>query len=393
MKELLCLFGYRYRPIHAASEKVFRALAGMLPVREEKPIAKPIRRILILKFGGMGEAILARSLVEHLRSRNPEMTFDFLVEARTLEAMTCGSQDNALIYHPRNDGARRAVAALMEIRSRHYDAVDFEQCSLLTASFARATSIPVRIGFVPTEPGPRNRFFTHSVPLREEESMWSCFLQIGRLLDPTLPEKLQTVPLSCSSEAREWRDQWWGANFGGHAGPVVALHLGVGPSAQYRRWPVERFAELATRLLRKNVAVLLTGAKDEQSLISVFRSTFRGKSVEASDLGSLEYTAALLQKCNLMISADTGIMHLAAAMAVPTVGLFGPNTPKCWAPVGPFATYVYPTRQPCSPCINSYRRQIPPSCTASVEGACMRDISVEDVLEAARTVVQSDWLA
>jgi ADP-heptose:LPS heptosyltransferase len=96
---------------------------------------------------------------------------------------------------------------------------------------------------------------------------------------------------------------------------VVALHLGVGPSAQYRRWPVERFAELATRLLRKNVAVLLTGAKDEQSLISVFRSTFRGKSVEASDLGSLEYTAALLQKCNLMISADTGIMHLAAAMA------------------------------------------------------------------------------
>jgi len=387
------LFGYRYRPIHAASEWVFRALAGMLPVSEGKPIEKPIHRILILKFGGMGEAILARSLVEHLRIRNPGMTFDFLVEARTLEAMACGSQDNALVYHPRSDGARRAVAILMKIRSRHYDAiVDFEPRSTLTASFAWATSIPIRIGFVPPESGPRIRFFTHSVPLREEESMWSCFLQIGRLLDPTLPRVLQTVPLPYSSEARVWRDQWWGTNFRDHAGPVVALHLGVGPSAQYRRWPVERFAELATRLFQNNIAVLLTGAKGEQTLISAFKKSFRGIFVEALDLGKLEYTAALLQRCDLLVSADTGIMHLAAAMAVPTVGLFGPNTPKCWAPVGPFATYVYPTRQPCSPCINSYRRQIPQSCTASVEGACMRDIGVVDVLEAARTVIQGDWL-
>ena len=142
-----------------------------------------------------------------------------------------------LIYHPRTDGATRAIAILREIRNRKYDTViDFEQCSLLTASFAQATSIPVRIGFVPPEPGPRNRFFTHSVPLREEESMWSCFLQIGRLLNPTLPEKLQTVPLPCSSEAREWSDQWWSANFGNHAGPwwrcilalVPALNIGVG---------------------------------------------------------------------------------------------------------------------------------------------------------------------
>jgi ADP-heptose:LPS heptosyltransferase len=119
------------------------------------------------------------------------MTFDFLVEARTLEAMTCGSQDNAMVYYPRNDGIRRAVAILKEIRSHHYDAVvDFEQCSLLTAAFAWATSIPIRIGFVPPEPGSRIRFFTHSVPLREEESMWSCFLQIGRLLDPALSSEL-----------------------------------------------------------------------------------------------------------------------------------------------------------------------------------------------------------
>jgi heptosyltransferase-2 len=366
----------------------------MLPVSEGKPIEKPIHRILIIKFGGMGEAIHARSLVEHLRHRNPGMTFDFLVEERTLEAMTCGSQDNALVYHPRSDGVWRAVAILKEIRSRRYDAiVDFEPRSTLTASFAWATSIPIRIGFVSPEPGPRIRFFTHSLPLREEESVWSCFLQIGRLLDPTLPQALQTVSLPISSEARLWCDQWWSSNFGDHTGPVVALHLGVGPSAQYRRWPVECFTELATILLQKNVAVLLTGAKGEQALISSFKNSFYGKSVEASDLGTLEYTAALLQRCDLLVSNDTGVMHLGAAMGTPTVGLFGASNPVPWAPVGPRSTYLYKTRQPCSPCINFYRRQIPQSCTASVESACMRDISVEDVLEASRTVIQGDWLA
>lgn len=58
----------------------------------------------------------------------------------------------------------------------------------------------------------------------------------------------------------------------------MALHLGVGPSAQYRRWPVERYAELATRLLQKNVAVLLTGGKSEQPLISAFITRIQQRS-------------------------------------------------------------------------------------------------------------------
>ncbi len=391
------LFKYRYRPVHAISEWFFEILAPLLPSVESKTVAESPRKILVLKFGGMGEAILARSVVEHLRHRNPFMNFDFLVENRTLEAMTCGSRSNSFVYHPGKDGLSQALRMLREIRSRRYDAIlDFEQRSLLTAAFTWATSIPVRIGFVPPEPGPRDRLFTHSIKLQERESMWTGFVKLGRVVDPHLPESLTTSPLPYSSETERWIEGWWSTKVSSnHArSPVVAMHLGVGPSAQYRRWPMERFAELATRLfsLRKDLTVVLTGGSSEQPLMADFKSRWDGRTVDASDLGGIERTAALLQRCDLLISCDTGIMHLGAAMGTPTVGLFGPNTPHCWAPVGPRATYVYTTRQPCSPCMNSYIRHIPDKCIASRESACMWDIDASDVLETARTVIRDSWL-
>ena len=344
----------------------------------------------------MGEAVLARSLVERLRERNRGMSFDFLVEKRTVETMTCGAQGSTWMYSPGTDGLGRALSTLWKIRKRKYDAVlDFEQHSMLTAAFAWATSIPVRVGFIPAEASKRGQMFTHSTQLREDESMWSAFVKLGRVLDPGLPDPLMTVPLPCSLESDAWVCEWWNRQVAPNSGsPVVAMHLGVGPSAQYRRWPVERFAALATALagIRSDVTIVLTGSTSEHSLIDDFREELPSKCVDASELGGLERTAVFLQRCDLLISGDTGIMHLAAAMGTPTVGLFGPNTPVCWAPIGPRATYVYPTRQVCSPCINSYRRHIPEKCTAGQESACMWDIAVNDVLTAARHVVKDSWL-
>lgn len=389
-------FKYRYRPVHAVSEMLVGLAAALLPSVKGQPLNEIPRKLLVLKFGGMGEAVLARSLADRLRERSPNISFDFLVEKRTVEMMTCGSQGRVSIYSPGSDGMSKALVLLAEIRKRKYDAIlDFEQHSLLTAAFARATSIPIRVGFVPSIASQRGSMFTHPIELREKESMWSSFIRIGKVLDPGLSEKLMTVPLPCSGQADTWLSEWWAAHVTPDArGPVVAMHLGVGPSAQYRRWPTERFVNLARAVseIKNDVTFVLTGAKGEQSLIGEFRKQYPGRSIDASEIGGLERTAVLLRRCDLLICGDTGIMHLAAAMGTPTVGLFGPNTPVCWAPVGPRATYVYPTRQPCSPCINSYRRQIPETCTSTLQSACMLDITLEDVLKAARTVVYESWL-
>jgi len=385
---------YRYRLVHALFEKLVALIVQMLPEKSRQPIKQIPQRILVLKFGGMGEAILARSIIDRLKERNPRMTVDYLVEERTDEAMTCGSEQEVFRYSPGKDGLIQAIKTLFAVRKRKYDAVlDFEQHSFLTAVFARATAIPVRVGFISADPNYREKMFTQPIQLNENESMWSAFVRMGRALDSGLPEPLMTVPLPVSEPANKWLQEWWISRITS-SGPVVAMHLGVGPSAQYRRWPLVRFVELASVLsaLQSSLTILLTGGKGEQPFIEEFRRQFSGNTVEAINLGGLERTCAVLRQCDLVVSADTGIMHLAAAMAVPTVGLFGPNTPACWAPVGPRSTYVYATKRTCSPCINSYKRHIPEKCIAEIEGACMWDIDVADVLEAAKKVVKREWL-
>ncbi len=388
---------YRYRPIHALSEALLARLAPLIPGGDGSPLSKPPQRVLIIKFGGMGEAVLARSLVECLRARNPSMSFDYLVESRTAEVMTLGAPGRKILYSPRSDDMGPALGILRRIRALKYEAVlDFEQHSLLTAGFARASSIPVRVGFAPPDSGPRSHMFTHPVPLRETESMWSSFIRVAQVLDPDLPAASTTVPLPYPADTEDWLDQWWRSHAElANGGPAVAMHIGVGPSAQYRRWPAERFAHLAKMMagIQPGLTVILTGSPEEQPILAEFRTIYSGRTVDASGLGGIARTAALMRRCDLVVSNDTGLMHLGAAMGTPTVGLFGASNPTWWAPVGPRATYVYTSSQPCSPCINSYLRHIPETCTAAKSSACMWDIEVQHVLDAARRVVVGDWLS
>ena len=85
-------------------------------------------------------------------------------------------------------------------------------------------------------------------------------------------------------------------------------------------------------------------------------------------------------------------MHLAAAMGTPTVGLFGPNSPRYWAPIGPRATFVYDTKVACSPCLNLYANRWPLECANPEKSRCMLDIGVDSVLNAARRVITDAWL-
>ena len=140
------------------------------------------------------------------------------------------------------------------------------------------------------------------------------------------------------------------------------------------------------------MSIILTGLAPEQPLIHEFMDKYSGYAVDASESGSLEKTAALLRRCDLLVSNDTGIMHLAAAMGTPTVGLFGPTSPRCWAPIGSRATYVYDTKVACSPCINLYANCRPLECANPEKSRCMLDITVDSVLTAARRVIAGGWL-
>jgi heptosyltransferase II len=229
--------------------------------------------------------------------------------------------------------------------------------------------------------------------LDESESQWQSLVRIARLIDPDLSPAVDVLPFPVAADIGAVVTRRWSDIVRNAGGPAVALHLGSGIHV-YKRWPVSRFVQLAERIkaIAPRAVFLLTGQAAERELIAEFTRTYTGCACDLSSITSVAETAAILQRCHLLISNDGGVMHLGAAMGVPTVGLFGPASPQQWAPRGPRATFLQGQELPCQPCIRSYREAPPARCTNWISSQCMLSISVDDVIAAARRVAGS-WLA
>jgi heptosyltransferase-2 len=165
----------------------------------------------------------------------------------------------------------------------------------------------------------------------------------------------------------------WRARLGltGTARATVAFAPGaVGPS---KRWPAHAYAELAHRLTAQSIAVWVLGGPDEKALAE---QIVADAGPLARDLTGTDLRSAILAlaAADVAVSNDSGLLHVAAAIGTPAIGIFGPTSPWHWAPLNPIAAAVQTTETlDCQPCHR-------PTCRMR-HHRCMRDISAERVLE------------
>jgi lipopolysaccharide heptosyltransferase II len=160
--------------------------------------------------------------------------------------------------------------------------------------------------------------------------------------------------------------------------PRVALN--VGASTPYKQWPLENWSEVARSLGRSGASVVLLGGAAEVDQATEVEGLAEGGSRLRNLAGrtDLRQLAAVLARCELMISGDTGPLHIAGAVGTPTVALFGPTHPKRTGPYGGKNLVIW-KQLACSPC---YRH---PTCNGRVD--CLRAISAEEVLEKAHSLL------
>ena len=184
--------------------------------------------------------------------------------------------------------------------------------------------------------------------------------------DWPLPE-LRVPP----AEVAGWRERL------GLTGPAVAFAPGaVGPS---KRWPA--YADVARRLTAQGIAVWVLGGPDEKPLAGQITAD---AGPLARDLTGHDLRGAILAlaAAEVAVSNDSGLLHVAAALGTPAVGIFGPTSPWHWAPLNPIAATVQaPVQLDCRPCHR-------PTCRMQ-HHRCMRDISAEQVLEATQAALST----
>jgi heptosyltransferase-2 len=151
---------------------------------------------------------------------------------------------------------------------------------------------------------------------------------------------------------------------------IIAINPGA--KRPSRRWPISRFIEIA-KWLEKDARLVITGGKDEVDLAKQISDATPGAIIASGALTLLQ-TAALLERCSLFITNDTGIMHIAFALRIPTIALFGPGNVKRWVPSPSGADWIKVIRHPisCSPCYQWECEDL----------SCMKAITIDEVEKA-----------
>ena len=161
-------------------------------------------------------------------------------------------------------------------------------------------------------------------------------------------------------------------------GPVIAIHLGAGRAI--KQWPEARFAQVAARLIAERAAsIVLTGATEDRAQVDQVKSTLPADRVlDLAGRADLTRLAAVLERVGLLVTGDTGPMHLAQAVGTPIVAVFGPSDPRRYAPRGPLDRVVR-IDLPCAPC---NRIRVPPARCTGHTPDCLAGIDVASVLQA-----------
>jgi ADP-heptose:LPS heptosyltransferase len=374
-------------PLTVALRAVARLRGERLaPLRATTPpVAGPLsapRRVLAMKFYGLGNIALILPVLEALRRAVPGVEIDFLTLPGNTDLLTqSGLVRRVLTVDVKSFGGflRSAARLPTELRQSGYDTVlDFEQFLKISTVFAFLTGAPRRIGLA-TEGQRRGALLTTRVAYTDTEHTAELY---ARLVAPfgvawPPPEPWQ-LPVPGAARAAAWSRL-------SEAGVppdarVVVLHVGTGPNFStfpLKRWECARFAALADALLaRHNVVTAFTGVgSDERALVAQTIAAMQHPGVDLCDRLDVAALTGLLAEAALVVSNDTSVMHVAGLVGAPVVALFGPTSPRSYGPRARNALVYYKAPY-CSPCITNYNLKIS-RCTDNV---CMRSIGVDEVL-------------
>ena len=264
-----------------------------------------------------------------------------------------------------------------ELRRLGFDLAILFQNAFEAAFLAYLADVPRRYGYTtdgrslllsdPVAP-PDPRTLVHQV-----HYYWDLLKPLGLIGNPTAPE-LVVAPAEEQAMAGRF------AKAGVTASDVV---IGINPGSTYggaKRWLPERFAEVAERLCctvresrDQQVSVVIFGAKGEEGLGKEIAARLSSRSLVLSGSTTIRELMAAVKRCAMLLTNDTGPMHIASAFQVPVVAIFGPTD---WRTTSPFGAAHAIVRQPvdCAPCL---LRECP------IDHRCMTQVSVDQVYDAA----------
>ena len=326
--------------------------------------------ILVVPYMWIGDFVRCHSVIRLLKARFPDRPVDVLSTTlcAPLTDYMPGLRRAIVVDLPRSRIAvKEQLALARRLKRENYGSALIMPRTWKSALAPYLARIPERTGFVG-----EMRFALLNDLRYRERSLPRMVDRCATLALPRAAAFPAEWPLPELNVARAASEAWRRQHGLASNTPAVALAPGaVGPS---KRWPASAYAALARRLTAEGFVVWVIGGPEEKSLAAEIIGDTTARDFTSHDLRN---AILALAAANVAVSNDSGLLHVAAALGTPAIGIFGPTSPWHWAPLNPLAaTIESKTKVECRPCHK-------PVCRV-VHHRCMRDIPPDQVFAAVR---------
>ncbi|HNX90300.1 MAG TPA: lipopolysaccharide heptosyltransferase II [Candidatus Omnitrophota bacterium] len=335
-------------------------------------ISEP-KKILIFELNWMGDILFSEPLIRAIKETYPESYITCAMVPRYVDLLANNPWVDEIIELSDNRSFLsffEKIGFLNVIRKKHFDTCIFLKPSRTKVIMAMLSGIKDRIGFISS----KRTFFTRVVMADDSCHRVEQILSLAGAMDAPFPRSHHYEYFVTDEDMKKMEVTL--ASSGYKGGDIIVLNPGGNWGA--KRWPQKYFAELAEMLIKKypGAEIVISGAKKDIGLAgAILKDTGCARCMSLAGKTHIKELAALFKKAKLVISSDSGPMHLASAVGSPTLAIFGPTSAKLTGPYGKGKNKVLQRYVECAvPC---YKEK------CDKDYVCIKQISAREVFNAA----------
>jgi len=360
---------------------------------EQWPDSGPPSRVMVIKFWGMGSLILAAPLFYELKRQFPSSEIHLVTLEQNRDIVRLLGIADRAHYLGLPSSPTRVFKNILQLfaevgKIKPQICFDLEYLTRFSALVSYASGAPVRVGFHSWDVW-RGDLQTVRKAFNPYWHVTGNFLNLADLKNSSAGE-IQPEPARIHTDGSEEEeaDRLLTSMGIKNSDPVIAVNPNASTLADARRWPESSFVKLIDKIVEAGLGVpVLLGAPSEAAYVSRLQKAVakRDRVFSIAGKSSLQGLVGVLKRASLLVTNDTGPLHLADALGTKTVSFFGPETPALFGPSGNGHIVLYRNID-CSPCITIYNAKTVRCMKGKPE--CLTGISVSEAFEAVQRALE-----
>jgi len=328
-------------------------------------------RIIIIDLLYLGDLIFATPFIRNIRKNFPHSRIDMVVNSNFSSIIEDTPYLDNIYPYDKRWGIKLSIDFTKALKRNNYSLGINIHGNWRSALLLKNIKPAYSIGY---GGGGRGLFLNKVIEVPDHLHMVINYMELLKNIGLDIKDHKGTE-IAVNQESLKKMEEFLEEN--AYLGKKKIVGLNTGGSWPIKRWPAEKFASLADRLINNNFFVVFLGSKSDRPRVDQIISSMKSKALIATSKTSLKELVALESLCDLVISNDSGPVHVAAAVGTPTITIFGPSDDNKYRPLGDKHKIVKNEIE-CRPCGEH-------ECPLG-HHRCMQDIGVDDVIEVVNMV-------